>query len=468
MAFTVNLYSFSKRANSTARPSGEGSSFSCIMKEPSGVLSPVIAFNLGVTANPSGYNYAYISAFGRYYYIREWNYENALWYASMVCDVLASYKTEIGNSSLYVLRSASSYDGSICDNMYPMKAVPTHAVTPFDTPWHDAIDTHNSIAYGCYVVGIVSDTPTHGGIAYFAMSALQMSNLCNYLMTGFVSVSNNFDVNDASIALQKNIIDPFDYIRSCTWIPFLAGNIGSSAAYIEIMGINTGCTGIKLDSGKPAVYHNSIPIGSLPRHPQASARGVYLNTSPYTECEIFIPPFGLIPVDTRVLASSPSITCDYRIDCLTGTGILNVEIAGTAVNRVEAQIGVPIQLSQIRQDIIGGATSILSAGASALLGDYIGAAAGIGSAVQAAAPKANTIGGSGGWGDLSGSPGVVQHFYSVADEDLEHNGRPLMQKKTINTLSGYVIVQDGDVAISGTQSEALSIKDFLEGGFFYE
>lgn len=468
MSFSVYLYSFSKKENSTAQPGSPALSLSCILKDQSGIVNPSIMLDLGRTSSPAVYNYAYIPDFKRYYFIAEWSYESPLWTAHLVCDVLATYKSAIGSASLYVLRAASAWDGNVVDNLYPMKAIPTHSVTSFDTPWHDAVDTHNSIAYGCYVVGIVSDAPTHGGIAYFAMSAYQMTQLCSYLMTGFVSTNNLFDTNDASIALQKNIIDPFDYIRSCTWVPFLSGNIGSSAAYIEIMGINTGCTGTKLDSGKPAIYHNSITVSNLPRHPQASVRGAYLNTAPYTECEIFIPPFGLIPVDTRILASSPSITLDYRLDCLTGNGILNVEIAGTAVNRVEAQIGVPIQLSQIRQNIIGGATSLLSAGAQALAGNYLGAAAGIGSAVQAAAPKAGTIGGAGGWGDLSGAPGVVQHFYPVTDDDVSHAGRPLMQDRQISTLSGYIIVQDGDVAISGTASEAASVRSYLEGGFFYE
>lgn len=468
MSFTVDLYSFSKRENSTKQPGTASASFQCILKDSSGLVSPVIALDLGRTFSPASYNYAYIPTFGRYYFIAEWTYNNALWEARMVCDVLATYKAQIGSSSLYVLRSASAYDGSVIDNMYPMKATPTHAVTPFSTPWHQIIDVNGNISTGSYILGVVSTAATHGSIAYYAVGPGYLATLCDYLVSSFVSADNGFDVNDATMALQKNIIDPFDFIKSCTWVPAALSSFGGTFTDITVMGINTGAKGYKFGNGVPGIIHNSVTVSNLPRHPQAAGRGAYLNIAPYTECEVFIPPFGLISVDTRILASSPSITLDYRIDCMTGQAALTVEIAGTTVNRITSQLGVPIQLSQIRQDIIGGTTQLLGAGVSALMGDYLGAAAGIGSAVQAAAPKANTMGGAGGWGDLGGAPGVVQHFYPVTDDDPDHAGRPLMAVRQISSLSGYVICQDGDVSISGTQTEAETIRSYLEGGFYYE
>lgn len=469
MSFTVDLYNFSKRENSTKQPGSAAASFSCILKDSSGLVSPVIALDLGRTFSPASYNYAYIPTFGRYYFIAEWTYNNALWEARMICDVLATYKAEIGSSSLYVLRSASAYDGSIVDNLYPVKSVPTHSVTSFNTPWHQIIDINGNIGTGAYIVGIVSSAATHGSIAYYAVGSGYMATLCDYLASSFVSPENGFDLNDATMALQKNIIDPFDFIKSCTWVPFGVTSFGGTFTDITVMGINTGAKGYKFDTGTPGIVHPaSIVVGNLPRHPQSGSRGSYLNISPYTEAELFIPPFGLIPLDTRALNSSPAVTIDYRLDCMTGSASLTVEIAGTVVNRVESQLGVPIQLSQIRQDIIGGATSLMAAGAQALTGNLLGAGAGIGSAVQAAAPKANTIGGAGGWGDLGGAPGVVQHFYPVTDDDPDHAGRPLMAVRQISTLSGYIICQDGDVSIAGTQTEAEAIRSYLEGGFYYE
>ena len=58
MAFTVNLYSHSKRDNSTKQPTGSGTSFDCVMKHGCGILNPSISLDLGLSDDPSSFNYA--------------------------------------------------------------------------------------------------------------------------------------------------------------------------------------------------------------------------------------------------------------------------------------------------------------------------------------------------------------------------------------------------------------------------
>lgn len=67
-------------------------------------------------ANPTGYNYAYIPEFNRYYFINEFtSVRNGLWRVRLAVDVLETYKTQIkqmpaiidkqqnkGNSNLYL------------------------------------------------------------------------------------------------------------------------------------------------------------------------------------------------------------------------------------------------------------------------------------------------------------------------------------------------------------------------------
>ena len=58
---TVNFYTFSKRQNSTASPiSAAAESFSCTLKDSSGVLRPVLEIYKQATWNPTALNYAYI------------------------------------------------------------------------------------------------------------------------------------------------------------------------------------------------------------------------------------------------------------------------------------------------------------------------------------------------------------------------------------------------------------------------
>ena len=57
MSFNARFFTFSKKINSTKRPSG-GSSYSIILKAPSGVLDPVIQLDIGQDGNPTAYNWA--------------------------------------------------------------------------------------------------------------------------------------------------------------------------------------------------------------------------------------------------------------------------------------------------------------------------------------------------------------------------------------------------------------------------
>ena len=67
--------------------------FSGTLREETSVISPVVLMEL---ENPSGYNYAYIPEFGRYYFISDMvSVRKGLWRISMKVDVLESFKNYI-------------------------------------------------------------------------------------------------------------------------------------------------------------------------------------------------------------------------------------------------------------------------------------------------------------------------------------------------------------------------------------
>jgi len=59
-------------------------------------------------------------------------------------------------------------------------------------------------------------------------------------------------------------------------------------------------------------------------------------------------------------------------------------------------------------------------------------------------------------------------FLDITDEDLSSRGRPLCQAKKLNTLSGYILCSDADPEIACTDTEAAAIRNYLNGGFYYE
>ena len=108
---------------------------------------------------------------------------------------------------------------------------------------------------------------------------------------------------------------------------------------------------------------------------------------------------------------------------------------------------------------------------SALTGNAagaIGAISGIGNAIESLMPRANTIGTTGTFAANHGDFKLDFQFFRPVDDDNTHNGRPLCDVRTISTLSGYMLIQDGDVAINGTSTEDAKIRNYLETGFYYE
>ena len=466
MSFTVDLFRFSKKENSTARPGSSPASFPCRLREPSGILNPSIMLDLGLVQDPSGYNYAYIPEYGRYYWINEWTFERACWVASMSVDVLASWRDYIGAESLYVLRSSAAYDGNVMDRHYPAKVNQLKTRTRAENPWNIT-----SLTEGCYVLGTVSSHGSHGSIQYWAIPPDYMANLCLSLMTNVVTTGNTFSEADGSFALQKNLIDPFSYIKSCVWVPFDAvtasGQYTAQNVILYEYGLNN-TIGYDFPANRTGTVKGSIRIDNIPRHPQAASRGNYMNCAPFTHAELIFPPFGVIQLDTVMLANNSYIDLNYTFDCITGMCILEVVMGGSVTNRIEAQVGVPVQLSQVRTDLMGIVSGVATVAGSAFTGNVMGAAAGIGSTLESAMPRISTMGSAGGWSDLLGDIWLNQYFNYAVDEDIQHHGRPLCQNRVISSIPGYILVQDGDISIPGTIDENSSIKAYLEGGFFYE
>lgn len=465
MSFKVYLYTFAKRDNSTKQPPATGTEFSCVLKSGSGIMHPVLSFDLGIAGDPSQYNYAYIPAFERYYFIEEWYFNRALWTATLKVDVLATYKTAIGSSSLYVLRAHSDHDGRVIDNLYPTKTGCAFDKDSESNPWNTT---------GLFVVGIVTQDAAFGSMDYYVMDAAELRSMCLALTdpTTIIDSSYDFDLMDASAGLQLSLVDPMQYIKTCIMLPVAAAditNLGTSGTIIVYRW--PAGTGKKV---YPTSRITKTLTFSIIDHPDTSARGNYVNSAPYTNVTLTIPPFGCIDIDSSVTCNASTLTAEIEVDPITGKGILVVSCNGIILNRLEAQIGVPISLSSVTRDYIGAASAALGAvggvvsGMLGNFGGFLGAAAGVGNAAEAIMPRASTIGTTGTFAANHGDCELDFQFFRPVDDDPVHNGRPLCQMKTINSLSGYILVQDGDVTITGTSAEDTLIRNYLESGFYYE
>lgn len=373
MAVAVNFYHNNKKINSTRLPTAQVGDFGCEVEfkdvtnlyTPSVILS-VDRFKDGTKIkNPMEFNYCYIPDFGRYYFVRSWSWILGRWECSLEIDVLATFKAQIGNTTTYVLRSASYCDPDIVDTKYPTKA--EDAKNPYqvktysdvNSPWNTNI--YNApISNGCFVISVVNnDSGAIGAVSHYALAPRVMAELMNKLY----SSPNWMNITDGNISqdLQKMLINPMQYITNCMWLPCgydISGGVGIST-------IPYGWWSVTLSTGvayRVDVAHIKRQINltfSTAKHPQYDTFKRWLQLSPYTTCALYLPPFGFIPLDTSKMYGATHIDCNMEIDLITGRGVLNVSshkteggaiVYGGTIYNALGQVGVPVSIAQMSVD----------------------------------------------------------------------------------------------------------------------
>lgn len=460
MSFTIDLYIFPKKANSTSIPTTGAVNYNCILKDQSSIINPVIGFDIGLANSPAASNYAYIPSFNRYYFIKDWTFKDALWWATLEIDVLASWKTQIAGLECYVTRSASSSNGALLDNTYPGTGNTTLIESQIDSPWQTG-----SLDDGMFVVGIAGESTT-----YYLFTKDMLDYVLGYLFSDLFAdaLTSGWSLVFPSLKAQCN---PLQYITSIMWIPFQTVAQGTGEN-IKVGWVDVPAVGWKI-SGSSLRYGQSD--FTVQRHPQA-ARGKYLNNAPYSNYALFYPPFGLIPIDADIMANTDTISVLWGVDLRTGQATLTIA-AGTAHIQTwtHAQVGLNFQVSQVLNKGFGIGNLIapaIGAGVSAATGNAaavaLTGAAEIGNFAASKIPHVSTIGTNGGMDTLRGVPALQYEFKEIAAEDNQRRGRPLCAVVQIGTLSGYIKAANVNIQIAGTQEERQAIINFMEGGFFYE
>ena len=493
MSIQVTLLTFNKRENSTLKPTAAqisgGSTLDCLLLDNTSLMNPT--FKLNVTGNPVGFNYCYVPSFERYFFINDWSYDKGFWYAACTCDVLASWKTEIGAGSHYVLRSASHYDEYISDPYYGAKITESAVRLPQSGALYWS--TNHS-----YVVGITGYAPSTdqqvGSLTYYQMDDIGLYNFIYYLMH---DVTDWCDIPTAQYdpGVQEALLNPIQYIVSCIAIP-----VGFPSVYTQTSRIHFGYyyfdipgTG-KYRTIKLGETETETDIISIPKHPQAATRGKYMNAAPFSTYTFHLGPFGDIPLDPADFVDAENLRYKITYDICQGVGRLVVgpAISGnTNITNVSycanVQVGASVQLAQAIIDPLKAELS-WETGMNSVLATGVGSGLSTGTFsnflnaqnvlqqtyADALRNRYPSVSGKGAPGsffsffDADYGCYLLYKYMLAVDENLTENGRPLCQVKQLNTLSGYAVCQNADCIIPGTHEEASKINGYLNSGFFWE
>lgn len=469
----ATFYKFSKNTDSTAQPSG-GSSKNVRLKESTSLLDPVLILDRFTFDHT--WNYVSIPEFSRFYFITDVVYDGAVVNVKCSVDVLASWKTEVGNSTQYVIRSASQYDGNVLDRLYPVKTGCTEVVA------RDG--AFPSLDNGVFIIGVTSVEAIAGSVCYYACESDTFAYICSRLMNYIVN-QTGWNEDWIPWAFQNALIDPLSKIVSCKWFPYSYSTIsGNSQNYIYagdwvISDANISVKRIsKTDLAEGGYVNKHFLISA---HPQASARGAYMNTSPFTRSELIWNPFGVIPIDPNLYKGDPYLLVTMHFDFATGQGSLEVATTSTAqsivptkqrIAFVHGSVGVDVMLTQAVTNLIQGVGNMITSGLSDIMlkGDFMGLMGCVESADSFLHPQMMSNGQNGNFSaySTSNTPMFIQRFFSAVDDDNTHKGRPLMQLKKINTLSGFTQCDHVELDIPATSAEHDQLKTMMERGFYYD
>lgn len=454
--FDVNFYIFSKKNNSTKTPDGSGTSFDCNIRNVSNILNPSIELR---HQNPSDFNYCYIDAFHRYYFISNWTWTNGLWIASCTVDVLGSYKTQIGSVTKNVTRSASNKNGTLVDNIAPVTTAFTNNYV-HNMPYPNQSGSAPSLSNGVYVVGVLGNNS--GGQTMFELLPSQFQSLLSSLLT----TADGYDWGDLTRGVINSLMNPFQYITSCRWYPNEFVTSGSDTVKCGLW--SSDVTGYHVAPLTDVPYASFfIPIA---KHPQTNARGDYMNLSPFTQTMLDASVFGLIDIDTTALIGANYIGIRIFVDPYSGIGTIKGYAETSQLftfNKIlfkkDVQFGVNVPLSSNDANAV---PSILTSALGLATGtiDF----GSIGSAISSLNGQIDSTASSGSITQHLNGFNLHQIFRNQVEIDYTNKGYPLMRNVVLNTLSGYILCDDGNVDLNCTDTEKEKIKQYLENGFYYE
>ena len=371
MAIGIYLHKYSKRVNSTANP-GPGGIIGSIytqieLKDATNLYTPTLIFKTGNWTssgdikNPMEYNYCYIPDFKRYYFIRTWSWILGRWECSLEIDVLGSHKSAIGDTTAYVLRSASEYNSYLIDTKYPTKSTMGTQSQAQATIWRTNFYS-NTVLDGYFVLGIVNkDSSAIGATAYYAADGIAMRDF----MSALYASPNWMNITDTGISndLQKMLMNPIQYITTCMWVPSAldADNL------TQITTIPVGWWSIELYAQHHFYKLTSSAIKQVitrsfdvPKHPAMTGHPelLWLQNSPYSQYMLRFYPFGVFPLDSAKLVGYDKVNCRIDLDLITGVGTLTVtrglgstDYPEAILYSGDAQVGIPISLAQMSVDM---------------------------------------------------------------------------------------------------------------------
>lgn len=450
------------------------------LREPSDLINPSITIEY--TGLP-GANYAYISGFGRYYFITNiTSIATNLWRLDMHEDVLMTFrgnKNGLSSTGLYGLTAyVSRYEGAesdrnLIDTTYPLLGNATRR-------------RYQASLSGWY------------GSSYFMDETQSGQNAFRYLIT----------FNGNALDANKNILESKLIIgHILTNATGIKGIVASLQDQTVVVGNPTSyyiqsikCFPCHLNPTNTAVSYMDVPgaFADLPVNPAmcfqtnslfiekiftvsvtpSSTVNQFKNYLPYTNVSVTFAPFGRFALDNSLVFANADAakTIYFRVACDVLSGNANLYY-GTASSAVDIYLGsaniaidVPLMSSSYSlANMISGTASAAGSVGSMLSGNPAtipGAVNGVLNMASSFDVASSSVS-NGSIKIIDNGPRVDVQFHDIPDMAVSLFGRPCALNPKLGTLTGYAEIgriHIENLASVATKDEVDEIEQLLTSG----
>lgn len=445
----IFLYHFSKRKNSTKRPTGQGAEVPCLLKSATTFQSPTFILQRPMN-DMLQFNYAKWA--DHYYFIDSTTSINA-GQTEISCteDVLATYKNEIGNYTCFIERS-SNQTTLANDNMY----IPTNdwVLSTRNVSHKEKIMT--STYSQQYIIRVVSRT----GVASYYINGDQLNNLLDYMYTE----SNFTDV--ITDGITKLMFDPFKYIVDLKWIPFVESAFkNNNNEAIQLGFWDSGVMAKRIDEDTVVNFSYSFAFDN----PLYAITDFRYYSSSFSNYFIKLPFIGVVALNPYKI--DESVNALYQFDATSGLCNVFLQSKKVVFASYQFQLSVPVQIGYASTNIAQLTTSAVSLVGAGLQGNI---AQGISSGIEAGrsitAPEVSMLGTIGNISNILNNQILEFNSYSCTSivPDGASEGYADGNTRKISTCSGYLRCRNASIEISGFTGDQEAVNNYLNSGFYYE
>lgn len=293
-----------------------------------------------------------------------------------------------------------------------------------------------------------------GFMTLFTPSLQNMRDLAAYMWANPL-----FDVN----AYKKILANPMDAILGLSLVPVAIP--ATNTKQVTVGNIPTGISMPVADNQFIEVDCGSINVNEH--------WGAYLDYSPYTKCELYLPYCGIHPIDTDdVMATTVKVV--YHVDILTGACCAYVKCGDSVLYTFTGQLATTIPITgndwtSMINGIINASTAIGSMAATGGLTAPMAVSEVASTVINTAKPTMERSGSMSGTGGMMATqyPYLILTRPRQALPELQNkfSGYPSFISSYLSDLSGYTEVYSVHLeGISATGAELSEIEQILKGG----